>query len=345
MKTTVKRCIAVVAFLAIAGYLFVHISYMLKDPLAHTRNNLGGYYELDKDSLDVVFVGTSGSFSAFSPMTAWEKYGFASYNFCTNVMGTNCMANAVHEAMKTQSPELLVIDVSPFAVFHRTNLMPEHEIRYNTDGYRYSWDRVKLILDAVPDTQDKIPYIFDLVKYHTYTLNWQNYFGTYHFVAKGYNALTWITADPPTQTEKREELAPEFEEDMDKLLAECNRQSVPNVLFICYPYGDYADLAIINYIQDRVEAAGYPFLNCERIWDEFGLDCQRDYCGAMHFNIYGAEKITSVLGEYLKTTYDLPDRRDDPAYKSWSEDLDIYRRDVKTQKAAVDAAIAQANGT
>ena len=138
MKTTVKRCISAVLFLALFAWLFIHVSYMVRGDLAHTRNNLSGYYDLDKNSMDVVFVGTSGTFSAFSPMEAWEKYGFASYNFCINVLAMEAMANAVHEAMKTQSPEVLVIDIYPFIVSHSMDMMEEYMVRYNTDGYHYS---------------------------------------------------------------------------------------------------------------------------------------------------------------------------------------------------------------
>lgn len=345
MKTTLKRCLAVVAFLTLAGYLFVHVSYMLRDPLAHTRNNLSGYYDLDKDSLDVVFIGTSGTFSAFSPMEAWEKYGFTSYNFCINVMGTDAMATAVHEALKTQAPKVLVIDIYPFMVEHRLDRLLEYATRYNTDGYRYSLDRLKLILDALPDSEDKLSYIFDIIKYHTNTLTWKNFFGSYHYVEKGYNFLGWIAANPAVLTEEREEMKDVFEKDLDQLLAECDRHPETNILFSYYPYGDIwpgtpTYMARVNHIQDRVEAAGYPFRNWVLVRDEFGLDYQRDYWGDSHFNIYGAEKITSVVGNYLKTEYDLPCRWKDPAYSSWNDDLYAYHSDVKIGKAFVDDQIA-----
>lgn len=187
MKSILKKCVASAFFLALFGYLFVHISYSLRGELAHTRNNLSGYYDLEGDSLDVVFVGTSGTFSSFSPMAAWEKYGFASYNFCINVLGADAMANAVHEAMKTQSPKVLVIDVYPFIVSQMVGNVKESYVRYNTDGYKYSLDRLKLIWDTFPEEWDKTSYVFDLIKYHTNTFTWKNFSGEYHNVNKGFN--------------------------------------------------------------------------------------------------------------------------------------------------------------
>ena len=37
-----------------------------------------------------------------------------------------------------------------------------------------------------------------------------------------------------------------------------------------------------------------------------------------HYNIHGALKITSYLGQYIKNTYELADRRNDPVYDEWN---------------------------
>lgn len=355
MKTTVKRCLSAVLFLTLFAYLFVHVSYMVRAGLAHTGNNLSGYYDLDDNTLDVVFVGTSGTFSAFSPMDAWGKYGFASYNFCLNVLAEEAMANAVHEAMKTQSPEVLVIDIFPFIVANTLDTMEEYMVRYNTDGYRYSLDRLKLILDKVPDTLDKFTFVFDLVKYHSNRLNWRNFFGSSPFLEKGYNYLGWEIAHPAKLTDERAELEKYQMDALEELLAECGRQQVRNILFIYYPYGDVEQLrvrlgmedildqAMVNTIRDRVEEAGYTFLNCVSMREEFGLDYQKDYWGEIHFNIYGAEKVTTVVGRYLKDTYDLPDRREEPAYADWNDDLAAYAARVESEKAIIDQAIEENN--
>lgn len=356
MKRSIKRCVSAISFLAVFGWLFVHISYSLRGTLAHTQNNLSGYYDLEKDSLDVVVVGTSGTFTAYSPMDAWEKYGFASYDFCTNGMGADTMANAVHEALKTQSPKVLVIDTYGFIVSQDLKKLDEAAVRYNTDGYRYSLDRLKLILEKLPEKYDAVPYLFDIIKYHTNTFSWKNFFAAYHNVEKGYNATTWAVASPAVLTDERVKLKDDFDGYLDELLRECNRADVENILFTYFPYGDIDGMAIgnpnaenvpdiemVNYIRDRVEAAGYPFLNCVEMRDQFGLDYQRDYWYGGHFSVYAAEKIADVFGAYLKDNYDLPDRRDDPVYAAWNEDVYSHHQYIAKAKASVDKLIEEAN--
>lgn len=203
MKNTIKRCVASVVFLAIFGWLFVHVSYALRGEVSQTRNNLSGYYDLEENSLDAVFVGTSGTFTAISPMAAWEKYGFASYVFSTNYLGEETLANMIHEVMKTQSPEVLVVDIYPFIRGHRIDNQGDVQVRCNVDGYKYSFDRLKLIWDTFPEELDKTSYVFDLIKYHTNVFTWKNFFGAYHNVNKGFNFIEWGISEPAVMTDAR----------------------------------------------------------------------------------------------------------------------------------------------
>ncbi len=346
MKKYAVMVIKVVAFLMIFMYLFVHVSYMVRGSLAHTRNNLSGYYALDKDSLDVVFIGTSGTMSSFAPETAWEKYGFASYNFCINVMGSDVMSYALKEVMKTQSPQMLVIDIYPFIVRTKMSDLSENYARYNTDGYRYSANRFMLIHESVPEATDKLSYYFDIIKYHANPFEWKNYFSSYSFVNRGYNFMKWgADVEPAVLTEEKSALDPEFDAYLDDLLAECDTID-RNILFIYYPYGKVRenDVANVNYIGDKVESHGYPFLNCLEFCDRFGLDYSRDYWDGGHFNIYGAEKVTDVVGDYLKNNYNLPDRREDPAYAQWNEDIYEWKSSVIANKESIDKSILKAAG-
>ena len=45
-------------------------------------------------------------------------------------------------------------------------------------------------------------------------------------------------------------------------------------------------------------------------------------------NYMGAEKYTKYLAEYISEHYDVPDRRGDEKYESWSEAYEHYREFV-----------------
>ena len=347
MKKNIAAGIRAVVFLLIFAYLFVHISYMVRGELASVQDNLSGFYALEEDSLDVVFIGSSGMFTAFMPEEAWEKYGFASYDFGINAMGSDTMSDAIREIMKTQSPQLLVIDVNPFIVKQRAKDMDEKLVRFNTDGYHYSVDRLHMIYENVSDDEDKLSYYFDIIKYHENPFIWKHFFAAYPFTNKGYAFFAWgAGTEPAVLTEERVALEKEYDADLNDLLDECDRLNT-EILFIYFPFGKYQredSIPNVNYIGDRVEAAGYSFLDCLMFRDQFQLDYGKDYCNGGHFDIYGAEKVTDVVGGYLQEHYHLPDRREDPAYAQWNDDLCEWHKLVLSNKDAVNKAIQEAAG-
>ncbi|MBQ9538433.1 MAG: hypothetical protein IJU95_04115 [Treponema sp.] len=325
-------------FSLLLAMLFFQVSYLYRGPLAHTRGNLSGFYACRKNSLDLVFVGTSGTFSAFCPMDAWEQFGFASYNFCVNCMSTNAMPYALTEIVKTQKPKVVAIDVHSFIRRNRTMEISERDARYNTDAYRYSLNRFRLIHDCVPKSFGRFSYYFDIVKYHDssfsrgFAIN-----GARHNVDKGFNNLQWGVVEAPVMTAGLKALEEPFDSDLTALIERCRKLKV-KVLFFTYPYGNFREdsIACLNYIKKRVQEAGFDFLDCEEFIGDFSFDYTRDYWEGAHFNIYGAQKVTALVGALLKERYGLPDRRSDARYSKWNEELSSWHENVVKYKEEID---------
>ena len=67
--------------------------------------------------------------------------------------------------------------------------------------------------------------------------------------------------------------------------------------------------------------------------EEIGLDAAADFRDGEHLNDYGAAKVTRHFGSWLKSQYELPDRREGQKDNSWDEALQY--------KARLDAAPCQ----
>ena len=346
MKKACLNAIKAAAFTAVFLFLFVHLSYCKRGNLSYTRKNISGYYALRRNSLDVVFIGTSGTFSSFIPMQAWKDCGFASYNFCVNMMGANTIPYAVTEAMKSQKPRLLVIDIYPFITGEMIGNLGDSYIRYNTDGFKYSLNRFLLIKNEVMRAQDleesPLSYFFDIIKWHTNDLAPANFFCKMPNVDRGYNAMVWGKVDRPGRTDEVKSLSPELEACLAKLLNKCTKVGCP-VLFVYYPFADtykYPDaLANVNYIGGRVQEAGFSFKNFCAEWEAFGLDVDRDYWDPAHFNIYGAEKVTALVAPYLKEAYALPDHRGEKGYQDWEADYGEWLEHETEYKSDIENRI------
>ena len=277
----IRKAIKLIIFFALCAFLFIQLSYQFRDELANTKGNLSGFYAQEKNTLDVVVVGTSATFSAFGPMDAWEQRGFTSYNFCTNVLLENSIKYAVREIEKTQSPKVIVIDIAPFIFEHYTDInsseFDEQWVRYNIDGYRYSWNRIQLINHVVPKDIPKGDYYWDIAKYHS---NREPDLGEYWFmkkdnVNKGYNNLPWKGEQILLLGEKTQDVCSlegvqnELFLDLLESLGKCKSE----ILFINQPlvYQTEEQIMHVNYMKEKIKEKGYDFLDMSDFYDEIGI--------------------------------------------------------------------------
>lgn len=342
----VRICIFVVIFLS----LLVHVSYMCRGTLSHSRNNLSGYYGLEKNSLDLVIFGTSGTFSSYAPMEAYEIAGFASYNFSTNVMGVDTMPYALKEIVKTQRPKAIVIDIYPFIHRHLISggMLEDSAVRYNTDGYKYSLNRFNMISNIVP-YKDKLTYYLDIFKYHENTFDFTNFFSETKSLDKGYNSLDYGLVREPVMTSEVIPLDPRLDVYLDKLVEECESIKAKygtQIAFIYYPYADYNDefpqsLQNVNYIENKLNGLGYEFINCQNFRDAFALDVSLDYWDAGHFNINGAEKVTRVVAPMFTEKFGLSDHRGEAAYTSWDDEVPYWEHNKEEYKVHVQEKMVE----
>ena len=77
MKKNIKRILSIFLLIMI---VFGIMSYT-QVRFDHNNVRIEGFYREEANSLDVLFVGASEVYSDYSPVYAYEKYGFTSYNY------------------------------------------------------------------------------------------------------------------------------------------------------------------------------------------------------------------------------------------------------------------------
>ena len=66
--------------------------------------------------------------------------------------------------------------------------------------------------------------------------------------------------------------------------------------------------------------------------EENMLDPTTDYRDDGHLNVFGAQKVTAFMGNYISERYDIPDRSEDTFYKEkWNGDYQEYLAYVTEQ--------------
>lgn len=322
----IYRIVCLIMTVILTGYLFVHISYMHR---GYTR--LMGFYGLEDNTADVVFIGTSVTFSSFMPMEAWNEYGMAAYDYCTNVQFENSLRHSVIEVMKTQSPKLLMIDIAPFMMNHRAGALQYGFIKHNIDSMKYSLNRLQLVQEINEEMEGDffslLDYYFDIGRYHTNTASIGQFNNSCNDVNRGYGYLgknggaALDTLDLVRDDGSEMSLEGLDEVYLLELLEEVSRLDC-DVVFYCAPvfFRTEQEYSQKNYIKRVVEENGHVFWDFSKELDEIGLDCENDFWSNDHFDSLGAEKVTKYLAEKILASYDIPDRRNDERYAGWNED-------------------------
>lgn len=339
-------------FLVLLSAIVWRLHFWFLPPSVDLENTIGFYNE-PANSLDAVYIGGSASFVYWEPLKAFEDYGIASYNFGVNTIQAETYLYRIQEVLKTQSPELIIIDARAFQ--YRDNEQPPSEVAYRNaiTGAPLSPERYNFIMENVPKylQDDTIDYHIDLFKYHSRTSDFRAKYslkmatGKYRNSYKGFFFVPKVEPIPRYDFATTAEVFPSDAtiDVLDKLLSFLHGTS-QKYLFVVSPYSEKSEhKAVFNYIARRVRESGYDFLDSNDYADQMALNYDTDFYNYNHVNIYGADKYTDFLATYLQQHYQLPDRRHDEHYQEWHTLLPKWHAKVGEAKATIDNKLKEQN--
>jgi len=360
-KHRIKKIAGFFVFLLLICLVFLRCTYLFRNTNASgniTRENIVGFYDEKENSLDVVFIGGSNAYRYWDCMQAWNEYGFTSYNYAVSKMASGTILPSIKEIMKTQEPELLVIDVRKML----TSLMDttfNPSVRNALDSQDYNLNRLSGVeyfrkINGI-SVKDALDSYIDLIHYHdnydalSNPLNWKlrdnreenviNKDGLYKgFAIVEKHAVLEMPADSITQESKE---LPEISKRICiDILEYCKNEEIP-VLLVASPYQlTKEDKMEINALKSIAESYDVDLIDFNEYYEEMSLDFSTDFYNKNHVNLLGAEKYTEYLGKYLVKNYHLPDHRNDADYAEWNA---IYADYSVEQKAAKDKTLELIN--
>lgn len=330
MNANKKYAIEIILIFAIVIYFTVHFTYMLREPTIE-KKNLTGFYAEPKNTLDVVFIGSSTLRSSINPIVLWREYGITSYDIATSSQRPTALVYFLREAQKYQQDALFVIDVN--LVRHDYNVWKEQNegsVRNITDGMKYSLNRIECINDIVEE--NKSSYYFDILKYHS-NIGKQINFDAWDFEVsnpwKGFIMLT-DTVFSPCNYEYSDEKGsiPQYGEDaLRKLLLYSKENNVKAEFVITESHG--IDYKTCHCIKEIVEEYGFNCFIFNDHEDELGMDESLDFYDDLHTNILGSEKCSKLYGNYLIGKYGSFDIKSDKVADAWDESIEEIREEME----------------
>ncbi len=324
----IKRCRAIwwLSLLAAVLILLLLGNRFCFRNMDHDQRRIEGFYMEPKDSLDVVFMGSSEIFSDFSSAQAYEEFGFTSYPYAVNANPVTLWKYELKEIIDRQHPQLVVVETNG-ALYNSKRLFREVSVRRISDNSPMT-DNIKGMIREY-GCDDWISYCFPFVKYHN---NWEHpelmlkggkntaslYFRGSAYL-KGISTNTKkLKADKTrdirgdTQTEALNENA---EEALRDFLEYCRDEKIDNIIFVRYPHciitddTDYSRFMRSNAAGEIIMSYGFDFINLDQQEEAMGLDLADDFYNSEHMNVHGMKKMTSWFGRYLMDHYHLVPRQ------------------------------------
>lgn len=128
------------------------------------------------------------------------------------------------------------------------------------------------------------------------------------------------------------------------LLQYCKDKELKNVVFARFPHivteKTYERFERSNTVGDIVAEYGFDYLNFERDIALTGLSETEDFYNLDHLNVYGQQKFTAYVTDYLKEHYGLAPRTLDSKLKAeWDACADYYDAYVRYNKALMNSNI------
>ncbi len=290
-----------------------------------------------KDTIDVVFAGSSHVLNAVFPMQLWQEQGITSYNIAQKAQPMPLTYFTVKDAIDRQHPNLVVLDV--YYMFYGGEGAYDPKwggyMHQTFDDLRLSINKVRGILEVIRP-EDREEMFVPLMLYHSRWKDLQKedfqpvtdyYKGAEPYFGKTpYGGFTILAED---QTMDIPAMQLEY---LEKTIDLC-RESGTKLLLINLPYHtdettEYRQ-RLGNKVAEVATKKDVPYLNFFHMLDQVPIDFDTDMRDEGHLNPQGAAKMTAFLGQYIADHYHLADRRDDPAYVSWKDDYETYQL-VKT---------------
>lgn len=312
------------AFVLVAA-LLLHLCGDILRP-AHTDygSTWEAYLSEPKDSIDVLFLGSSYAYCDWNPAVMYGESGLTGY-----VMGGSEQVPAItywylREALKTQSPSVVVMEATSL-FFDRYQNYTQINLGYMPWG----WNRVQAILECA-EPEKKLGLFWDLYFYHD---RWKELTagdvkkavfppGADHL--KGHTAVDQVfeqTEGGPFLSEMRqsEEVYEQNLQDFARIARLCREEGVDLIVTINPTYSQYTQEVYDRLKADVEENPGVRFENWADGFADMGLDPAVHLYDGGHLNQEGAKIFSAWTGRYLRSRGYEPRAQGEENRAAWEE--------------------------
>ena len=332
-----KKFISVICFLLIGALLVVGYSQVASFKLANCVLIMQDFYKQPENSIDIISIGSSHIYYDINPAVIWDTAGYSSYNLAASSQPITCSYYYLVEALKTQSPKLVILDV--YFLYDDSNYAQSNIAIWNIYGMKWSQNKIDAI-DTVVSPEERFNFYVDLCLTHgryndissdDFITNANSNEYRYY---KGFycsSAVKEMTKKDNTSEDSTEYISEKNEKYYRMFIEKCIEENI-QLLVLSVPFNEGTYNRRINNtakgIAEEYQSELVTFCNFNDRTEAMSLDYATDFSDSQHLNFSGSEKFSTFLTAYIEENYDIPCHWEDDTYESWDEAYNTYRRQM-----------------
>ena len=315
IRLKTRQLVSSVLFLTILilALCFVSYLFMPKNNLAEfgmEQVSANGILGERDNSIDVLVIGDSESYTSISPMEMWQNQGITSYVCGTSGQQLYTSYTFLRQAFRRQRPKVVILETD--AIYRdvplKEALMNRLENLFSVFRYHNRWKTLR------PGE------LFTPVEY-TWTDDFKGFV---------YKPAVDAASNPDYMipTDAAAPIKP-LNQRYVRIIADCCKAYGAELLLVSTPSSTNWNYERHNGVQKLADSCGVTYIDLNLEPNKVDIDWSTDTLDkGDHLNYSGAVKVSAWLGTYLKEQYNLPDHRSDSAYSKWNEALSRYQKAV-----------------
>ncbi len=303
-KRHMKRNLLFVGILFLLIYLpglLMTPQFVLKHHLGAGRNAIYSRIACEPaNSVDVLVMGDSESYTSVSPMKLWKENGYTVYAAGQPGANLGDTRNVLKVALESQKPKVILLET--------------HSLFRSRNG------KINQKQSALAE---KLYNALPMLRYHN---AWKQFFPQrLHASYKGFNISGKVkpytgSDDYMNQNQKPDVIDKENLQDLKAIRKVCKDHNIQLILYSAPSPKNYSMTRNVT-LTKLAKKMKLPYVDLNMKTQELGIDWKTDTRDkGDHLNISGALKTTAFFQKYLSKNCNLPDHRKDSLVASkWNK--------------------------
>lgn len=291
-----------------------------------TTSTYLGFYEMPKNSIDVLFLGSSEAATGFIPQELYNNYGITSYNLGCEQQNMLVSYYWLKEALRFQKPKAVVLETLMLFKYRANEPLNSTEActRKALDYMKWSAVKKEAVKEicSIDTSQSESSYYFPNIRFHSRWTELSEDDFSYaqmcnHYEMKGFSTMINRIGENdymPLFTDETEETTDSvalMESYVEKIALLCEENDIDLILVknpaTSEKIGKYNTTM---QLAKRLNIRFYDF-NTMQLYNDILFSFSEDMIDKGHPSITGAIKITNYLGKILQTDYGIEAQTND----------------------------------